>query len=325
MRKLKLFAQIIVACVLAMFAYSWFYEPHAESMRSTARQSLPAVAQQLESLGSGAGSQSGELRIRVLDVGQGDAILLQDGKRNVMIDVGDNRRHQETGTGGQQALLAQLAQAGVQRIDTVILTHPHNDHIGNILKVRGQFSVRRIYDNGWVNERNQLSQRLYAELRAGKYHGKALKAGDVVKLGKDYYLEVLAPGDFLQPSLLRDNLNNTSLVLMLHYGSFKMLLTGDAEKEVEAVFAQRYGDKLQADVLKVGHHGSMTSSIWRFASEVKPKYALISCGPYAIHHHPNKDTVGRLQYLGAKVLTTHEHGMLTVTTDGKDFQVTTER
>lgn len=120
-------------------------------------------------------------------------------------------------------------------------------------------------------------------------------------------------------------MNNTSLVLMLHYGSFKMLLTGDAEAPVEDALQQKYGTALQADVLKVGHHGSKTSSIWKFTEKVKPKYALISCGDFSIYKHPNKNVVGSLTHLGAKVLTTHDHGTLTVTTDGKSFDVLTER
>lgn len=104
-----------------------------------------------------------------------------------------------------------------------------------------------------------------------------------------------------------------------------MLFTGDAEKSVEGALKDKYGSKLKADVLKVGHHGSATSSIWQFVNEVKPKYALISCGPFGIYNHPNKDTVGRLQKVGAKVLTTYDHGNITVTTDGKSFDVKTEK
>lgn len=113
--------------------------------------------------------------------------------------------------------------------------------------------------------------------------------------------------------------------MMLHYGDFKMLLTGDAEKGVEGALVEKYGSKLQADVLKVGHHGSQTSSIWQFVQAVKPKYALISCGPFEIFHHPNKDVLGRLKQSGAKALTTFDHGSITVTTDGKSFDVQTER
>ena len=88
---------------------------------------------------------------------------------------------------------------------------------------------------------------------------------------------------------------------------------------------QKHGDKLKAHVLKVGHHGSKTSSIYKFISKVRPQYALISCGNKQIYNHPNKNVVGSLEHLGAKVLTTYDHGNLTVTTDGKSFEISTER
>ena len=113
--------------------------------------------------------------------------------------------------------------------------------------------------------------------------------------------------------------------MMLHYGEFTMLFTGDAEAPVEDYLQQKHGDKLKAHVLKVGHHGSKTSSIYKFISKVHPQYALISCGNKQIYNHPNKNVVGSLEHLGAKVLTTYDHGNLTVTTDGKSFEVTTER
>ena len=135
---------------------------------------------------------------------------------------------------------------------------------------------------------------------------------------------MLAPGNFLSAKNLK-NLNNTSLVMKLHYGDFTMLLTGDAEAPVEDALQQKYGDRLRADVLKVGHHGSKTSSIYKFISKVKAKYALISCGNFAVYHHPNKNVVGSLKHLGAKVFTTFDHGSLTVVTDGKGFSVSTEK
>lgn len=270
----------------------------------------------------------GKLRITVLDVGQAEAILLQDGKRNVLVDVGDSRKDKQ-GFGGRGALQRALAQAGlregVDRIHTVIITHHHGDHLGNIKWLAGKYKVSNIYDNNMPNANNAISQWLNTELRAGHYHSRALKAGDRVVFDNGYGLEVLAPGDFIPQSAYKESFNNTSIVMMLQYGQFKMLLTGDAEAPVEDALQQRYGSALKADVLKVGHHGSKTSSIYKFTSRVKPKYALISCGPFEIYHHPNKKVVGSLQHLGAKVLTTKEHGNLTVTTDGKGFEVSTEK
>lgn len=320
MRKLKFVFQIIIAFIVALAAYSGLYQPNAESVRAAVKNNLPQSMQQKQDTGTA----QGRLRISVLDVGQADAILLQDGKRNIMVDVGNDVKDKVGDSGGRQALIKALDKAGVNRIKTVFVTHHHRDHMGNIMYVRGKYGVSNIYDSGYVNNGYKASVALNSDLRAGRYNGQALKAGDKITIDKNYYIEVLAPGDFLSKKDLK-NMNNTSLVLMLHYGSFKMLLTGDAEAPVEDVLQQKYGTALQADVLKVGHHGSKTSSYWPFISKVKPKYALISCGDFSIYKHPNKNVVGSLTHLGAKVLTTHDHGTLTVTTDGKSFDVLTER
>ncbi len=320
MRKLKFVFQIIIAFIVALAAYSGLYQPNAESVRAAVKNNMPQSMQQKQDTGAA----QGRLRISVLDVGQADAILLQDGKRNIMIDVGNDAKDKVGDSGGRQALIKALDKAGVNRIKTVFVTHHHRDHMGNIMYVRGKYGVSNIYDSGYVNNGYKASVALNSDLRAGRYNGQALKAGDKITIDKNYYIEVLAPGDFLSKKDLK-NMNNTSLVLMLHYGSFKMLLTGDAEAPVEDALQQKYGTALQADVLKVGHHGSKTSSYWPFISKVKPKYALISCGDFSIYKHPNKNVVGSLTHLGAKVLTTHDHGTLTVTTDGKSFDVLTER
>ena len=320
MRKLKFVFQIIIAFIVALAAYSGLYQPNAESVRAAVKNNMPQSMQQKQD----ASAAQGRLRISVLDVGQADAILLQDGKRNIMIDVGNDVKDKVGDSGGRQALIKALDKAGVNRIKTVFVTHHHRDHMGNIMYVRGKYGVSNIYDSGYVNSGYKASVALDRDLRAGRYNGQALKAGDKITIDKNYYIEVLAPGDFLSKKDLK-NMNNTSLVLMLHYGSFKMLLTGDAEAPVEDALQKKYGTALQADVLKVGHHGSKTSSYWPFISKVKPKYALISCGDFSIYKHPNKNVVGSLTHLGAKVLTTHDHGTLTVTTDGKSFDVLTER
>lgn len=320
MRKLKFVFQIIIAFIVALAAYSGLYQPNAESVRAAVKNNLPQSMQQKQDTGAA----QGRLSISVLDVGQADAILLQDGKRNIMIDVGNDAKDKVGDSGGKQALIKALDKAGVNRIKTVFVTHHHRDHMGNIMYVRGKYGVSNIYDSGYVNNGYKASVALNSDLRAGRYNGQALKAGDKITIDKNYYIEVLAPGDFLSKKDLK-NMNNTSLVLMLHYGSFKMLLTGDAEAPVEDALQQKYGTALQADVLKVGHHGSKTSSYWPFVIKVKPKYALISCGDFSIYKHPNKNVVGSLTHLGAKVLTTHDHGTLTVTTDGKSFDVLTER
>ena len=331
MRKVKLVIQMLVAFIIATLAYTLFYEPHQEAVRAAVQQQMGNTSLGQRASGSAsaapAATPEGKLRITMLDVGQGDAILLEDGKGKVMIDVGDNKKD-KLGYGGRTALKMALGKAGVRenvdRINTVIITHHHGDHLGNVQWLAGKYKVSNIYDNAMPNEKNAVSNWLNKELRAGHYHNRVLKAGDRVDLGKGYYFEVLAPGDFLSKQD-KERFNNTSIVMLLHYGQFTMLFTGDAEAPVEDYLQQKYGNRLKADVLKVGHHGSKTSSIYKFISKVKPKYALISCGNKQIYNHPNKNVVGSLQHLGAKVLTTYDHGNLTVTTDGKGFEVTMER
>lgn len=323
---------MLVAFIIATFAYTLLYEPHQETVRAAVQQQLskatPAATTSAPLSGSPTGAlPTGKLRITLLDVGQGDAILLEDGQRKVMVDVGDNKKD-KLGYGGSVALKMALAKAGVQegvdKINTVIISHHHGDHLGNIKWLAGKYKVSNIYDNAMPNPSNAVSQWLNTELRAGHYHNRVLKAGDKVDLGKGYYFEVLAPGDFLSKQD-KARFNNTSIVMKLHYGQFTMLFTGDAEAPVEDYLQQKYGSVLKADVLKVGHHGSKTSSIYKFVSKVQPQYALISCGNREIYNHPNKNVVGSLQHLGAKVLTTFEHGNITITTDGKGYEVRTER
>ena len=332
MRRIKLVIQMLVAFIMATFAYAILYQPHQETVRAAVQQQLsktdiPKAAGPALASGGTAALPAGKLRITLLDVGQGDAILLEDGQRKVMVDVGDNKKD-KLGYGGSAALKMALAKAGVQegvdKINTVIISHHHGDHLGNIKWLAGKYKVSNIYDNAMPNTSNAVSQWLNKELRAGHYHNRVLKAGDRVDLGKGYYFEVLAPGDFLSKQD-KARFNNTSIVMKLHYGEFTMLFTGDAEAPVEDYLHQKYGNALKADVLKVGHHGSKTSSIYKFISKVQPQYALISCGKREIYNHPNKNVVGSLQHLGAKVLTTFDHGNIVVTTDGKEFKVSTER
>ena len=332
MRRIKLVIQMLVAFMIATFAYTLLYEPHQETVRAAVQQQLskatPAATTSAPLSGSPMGAlPTGKLRITLLDVGQGDAILLEDGQRKVMVDVGDNKKD-KLGYGGSVALKMALAKAGVQegvdKINTVIISHHHGDHLGNIKWLAGKYKVSNIYDNAMPNPSNAVSQWLNTELRAGHYHNRVLNAGDKVDLGKGYYFEVLAPGDFLSKQD-KARFNNTSIVMKLHYGQFTMLFTGDAEAPVEDYLQQKYGSALKADVLKVGHHGSKTSSIYKFISKVQPQYALISCGNKEIYNHPNKNVVGSLQHLGAKVLTTFEHGNITITTEGKGYEVRTER
>lgn len=312
MRKVKLVLQILGAFIIAQLAFWGLYEPNSDAVKAIVDKPSAVSAEQSNV------PPSGSLKITVLDVEHGDAILLQDNKRNIMVDVGDSKN--------RQLLEQKLSKYDVNRIKTVIVSHHHKDHMGNIFTVAGKYGVSNIYDNGNVNNGNKNSIKLHNILSKGDYNNRVLKAGDVVQIDKGYYFEVLSPGDFLQADKrIKNDQNNNSVVLKLHYGDFTMLFTGDIEAPTEALLYKKYGSSLKSDVLKVGHHGSKTSSYYKFIEQVKPQYALISCGDFAKYHHPNKNVVGSLEHLGAKVYTTEKNGDLTIVTDGKNFSFTNEK
>ena len=312
MRKVKLVLQILAAFIIAQLAFWGLYEPNSDAVKAILDKPSAVSAEQSNV------PPSGSLKITVLDVEHGDAILLQDDKRNIMVDVGDSKN--------RQLLEQKLSKYGVNRIKSVIVSHHHKDHMGNIFTVAGKYGVSNIYDNGNVNNGNKNSIKLHNILSKGEYNNRVLKSGDVVQIDKGYYFEVLSPGEFLQADKrIKNDQNNNSVVLKLHYGDFTMLLTGDIEAPTEALLYKKYGSSLKSDVLKVGHHGSKTSSYYKFIEQVKPQYALISCGDFVKYHHPNKNVVGSLEHLGAKVYTTEKNGDLTIVTDGKGYTFTNEK
>ncbi len=312
MRKVKLVLQILAAFIIAQLAFWGLYEPNSDAVKAILDKPSAVSAEQSNV------PPSGSLKITVLDVEHGDAILLQDDKRNIMVDVGDSKN--------RQLLEQKLSKYGVNRIKSVIVSHHHKDHMGNIFTVAGRYGVSNIYDNGNVNNGNKNSIKLHNILSKGEYNNRVLKSGDVVQIDNGYYFEVLSPGEFLQADKrIKNDQNNNSVVLKLHYGDFTMLLTGDIEAPTEALLYKKYGSSLKSDVLKVGHHGSKTSSYYKFIEQVKPQYALISCGDFVKYHHPNKNVVGSLEHLGAKVYTTEKNGDLSIVTDGKGFTFTNEK
>lgn len=256
------------------------------------------------------------VKITMLDVDHGDAILLQEGKQNILIDAG----HKDM----RQVLLKKLDDLDVKKINTVIITHHDADHLGNVFEVAKKFKVENIYDNGVYRDDHQTSVKLHAALNRGEYNARRLKAGDTIKLNDNYWFEVLSPGSFIRPNFPKQS-NNNSVVMKLHYKNFTMLFTGDIEKPAEEVLVAKYGDKLKADILKVAHHGINTSSSKEFVSKVAPKYAVISCGQHDKIGQPNIGVVSRLRKLGAIVYNTENNGDIIIQVGDKDYSVKSAR
>lgn len=260
------------------------------------------------------------LTVKMLDVGQGDAILIQTAEQNVLIDTGDLDERDK--------LRAELDKAGVKKLDAVILTHPHADHIGGMEMLIDKYPIGIVYDNGMPS-----TSRVYIgymkQLKAKGIARKGLCTGDRVDLGGGAAFEVLAPSAALvqQGSVkgYKHDPNNESVVGRLVFGDFSMMFTGDAEKKEEQDILAGAQGAVQSTVLKAGHHGSKTSSSADFLRAVHPAAALISCGVNNDYGHPHKETMKKYHAMNLDIYVTAENGTITLTSDGKDYHITPER
>lgn len=253
------------------------------------------------------------LSIRFIDVGQGDSELIQlpDGK-NILIDAGEKD--------GADDLIEKLNDYGVSTIDYLVATHPHSDHIGAMRVVVKEFDIGEIYMPRVSNDTKSYEKLLKAIKEKGLTINTA-KAGKIIYQSDKILIEILSP--------LRDEydeLNNYSAVIKLTYDNSTFLFSGDAEKEVENDMMDEYYEKLDCDVLKVGHHGSKYSSSSEFISAVSPTYAVIECGEDNSYNHPHIDTVKRLESLDIKLYRTDLNGDVSIMTsgDGK-YYIETEK
>ena len=256
-------------------------------------------------------SQSrGELLITFIDVGQGDSILVETpDERKVLIDA------------GPKTVVPFLHTKGINSLDMVVLTHPHDDHAGGLPAVLQEIKVKEVLDTALPYEsyayRNFL--RLINENRI-KYN--IAKAGQFIDLG-DVKASILGPPEQFIEGTLSDP-NNNSIVIRLVYGKTSFMLTGDLAFEGEKEIMDK-GYDIKSDVLKIGHHGSATSTSDEFLDEVRPKVAVISVGKYNKFGHPSHKTLDRLSERGIRIFRTDEDGAVFVRSDGRRVEVSSYR
>ena len=248
--------------------------------------------------------EDGEAIYHFIDVGQGDAILVTTAEGNMLIDTSEQ--------GARDELDAYLKAAGIKSLKYLVLTHPDADHIGNADFVINNYEVENVLMTDHAAT-SKTYERLLDAIENSKANLEIVEAGYKFSLGAIQNTVIAPNEDYNDP-------NEMSLVIKSVYGKTSVMLTGDAEVESEEDIVKKWSaDALKCDILKVGHHGSTTSTTDAFLAAVDPDIAVISCGEGNKYGHPHKETMDKLTAKGIKIHRTDTEGSIIYKTDGETF------
>jgi competence protein ComEC len=260
---------------------------------------------------------SGDVELHVLDVGQGDAILLRTARGHwLLFDAG---RIWQTGDAGRSTIIPYVMRRG-GTLDAFILSHAHSDHVGGAESVFRGLHPQIFWDAAFA-QGSRVYDRSLRAARDEKVEWRRVHPGDRLDIDK-VSVEFLAPDSAWTASL--DDPNSASTIALVQYGSVRFLLVGDAEAPEESWLLDHARSDLHADVLKVGHHGSSTSSTDEFLAAVNPSTAIISVGADNAYGHPSADVLAALARVGARVVRTDKLGTIIVRTDGRAITMEAE-
>ena len=263
-------------------------------------------------------AKDADLQIHFIDVGQGDCSLVIWEDSAMLIDCGEREN--------SDSVLKYLKKQGVEKLDYIIATHPHSDHIGGMGDIISALDVDKVIAPKVRSDLTPTSKSYERFIQSLRDKGQKLTAA---KPGTTYTFETAGekkPPSFevLAPVSDYDDLNNYSVVIRLDYGSTSYLFTGDAESKAEKGILKSGAD-VDADVLKMGHHGSSTSSSDDFLKAVSPDICIIQCGVGNSYGHPHKETIEKIEDMGAKWYSNDRNGNIIVYSDGESIQVRTEK
>lgn len=256
---------------------------------------------------------SGEATVHFIDVGQGDSELIVTEKYTVLIDCGEENEVTE--------VIGYIHSLGITKLDYVIATHPHSDHMGGMHEILERFDVGRFIMPEIDEDYEPITaayEKMLDVIEKKNINASYANAGELIFLGEGASLEILAPvrNDY-------DNLNNYSVAARLVYGNTSFLFTGDIEALAESDILQS-GANVDSDVIKVPHHGSTTSSSKEFLYAVSPRYAVIEVGLQNDFGHPKTEVLRRYRSIDCEVFTTAESGDIVFVTDGSEITIVTE-
>ena len=248
----------------------------------------------------------GNLNIYFIDVGQADSILITNNDASMLIDAGNNEDGED--------VVNFIKDKGITKLDYVVGTHPHEDHIGGLDDViNSDLEITNIY----MPQIETTTKTFEDVLDAIENKGLSItspKKGDTFNVG-NASLEVMTDS-----ILDEDNLNLSSIILLMQHGNNKFLFMGDAEQENEET-----RDWPKVDLLKVGHHGSNTSSSDKFLNETKPTYSIIMAGEGNSYGLPTEETLNKLKNIGSTIYRTDLNGTITATSDGENIEISTSK
>lgn len=249
------------------------------------------------------------VRVSFLDVGQGDAILIESPSgKQMLVDGGRN-------TSVLRALQQEVSFFD-RHLDYVVATHPDQDHIGGLIDVLARYDIDTVITTD--NQADTATASTFQTAIATEEATVELaKRGQFYDLGSGVIVEVLWP----EQSVMNEERNASSIVLQVRYGDIEFMLTGDAPKRIEEYLVLAYGEHLESEVLKAGHHGSRTSTSELFLDEVAPQFAVISAAADNSYGHPHVEVTDALFNAGVDMFETAKQGTVTFLSDGESVWV----